>query len=112
MTIGTERIIESGGEEIRVLYTNRALAEAEEYLDKGIIEILQGYESGTSGLRDTAALLRAGMEAARRKARTGKRPISMNDAYDVLDNVGFGEVAAEILEAVTEVLNPQDNSGN
>lgn len=99
-----EATIQAGDREVRVLFTNRAIAEAEEQADKSIIEISQGYADGKSGIRELAVLLRAGMEAARREARIGGRPISMPAAYEVLDTAGFTAVAEAVMMAVAAVL--------
>ena len=44
------------------------------------------------------------MEAARKDARVGGPPVRPGDAFDVLDEAGFGVVTAAVVEAVTEVL--------
>jgi hypothetical protein len=93
-----------GDREVQVLFTNRAIAEAEEVLGKGIQAIAEGFNDGRSGIRDMAHLLRAGMEAARREARAGNRRVSMKDAFDVLDAVGFAGVAEPVLLAVADVV--------
>jgi len=92
------------GREVTVLFTNRALAGVERRLNKGIIGIADGLLSGASGMTEIAALLQAGMEAARIDAKRGGRSVSMEDAYDVLDRAGFAAVAAPVMEAVAAVL--------
>lgn len=99
-----ETTIQVGEDEVRVLFTNRALAEAERRLGKSIIGVAQGFADGSSGVIETMHVLRAGMEAARRDAREGGRPVTLNAAYDVLDTAGFTAVAAAVMEAVAAVL--------
>lgn len=99
-----EATIQAGDREVRVLFTNRAIAEAEEACGKSIIEVSQGYADGKSGIRELAALLRAGMEGARRDERTGGRPISMQETYEVLDDAGFAAAAETVMMAVAAVL--------
>lgn len=99
-----ETTIQAGDREVRVLFTNRALAEAEGVLGKSILGVLQGFAEGTSGVSDLVQLLRAGMEAARRDAREGGRAITLTEAYDVLDEAGFAGVAEATFEAVGAVL--------
>lgn len=99
-----EATIEAGDREVAVLYTNRALAEAEEQIGKSIIETSQGFAEGKIKVSDVAHLLRAGMEAARRDARTGGRPVSMPAVFEVLDEVGLVAVAEVVMIAVAEVL--------
>jgi hypothetical protein len=92
------------GREVKLLYTNRALAEIEKALDRSIIEVLNRFGEGSSGIRETATILRSGMEAARRDGREGGRSITLNDAYAVLDEVGFAAAASEAFAAVGAVL--------
>jgi len=99
-----EGIILAGEAEVRVLYTNRALAEAEQALGKSVIGVAQGFVNGDSGILELAQVLRAGMEAARREAREARKPITLNEAYEVLDEAGFAAVAEVVLIAVAEVL--------
>jgi hypothetical protein len=106
---GQEAIITAGEREVRVLFTNRALAEVEGQLHKSIIAIAQGFADGTSGVTDVAHVLRAGMEAARRDARVGGHPVTLNDAYEVLDVAGFSRVSADVMTAVAEVLSGGDS---
>jgi hypothetical protein len=99
-----ERTFKSGSREVTVLFTNRALAGAEKRLGKGIIGIADGLLSGASGMAEIAVLLQVGMEAARVDARQGGQQISLEKAYDVLDEVGFAAVAQPVMEAVAAVL--------
>jgi len=53
------------------------------------------------------------MEAARREDRLGGNPISLDDAYRVLDEVGFTDVAIAVMTAISEVLSyKQDQEKN
>lgn len=103
MSARGEGTIQAGERVVQVLFTNRALAEAEKELGRGIIGVVQTFvESG--GIADVAALLRAGMEGARRDQRQGGRPVTILDAYEVLDEAGFGAVADVVMTAVAAVL--------
>jgi hypothetical protein len=99
-----ERVIQAGEKEITVLFTNRALADAEQAMGKSVFEVARGLTNGQSGIGDIAQLLRAGMQAARRDA--GERPIavSIDRAYAILDEAGVIAVAAILMEALTAVL--------
>lgn len=99
-----EAIISAAEREVRILFTNRALAEAEAQIGRSIIAVAQGFADGSSGITETAHLLRTGMEAARRDAGEGGRAISLVDAYAVLDEVGFAPVVTAVCEAVAAVL--------
>lgn len=100
-----EGIIKIGEREIPILFTNRALAEAEKELGKGIVGILQGFTTGSAGISEVVVLLKVGLEAARRDGNPyyGKR-VQTSDAYEVLDQVGFGSVTAPVMEAVAAVI--------
>jgi hypothetical protein len=104
MSARGERTIQVGKNEVRVLFTNRAVAEAEKTLGKGILGVLQGFSDGRSGISDVAILLQCGMEAARTDAREGGKRVQLSDAYAVLDEVGFGQVTGPVMEAVAAVL--------
>ena len=98
-----EATIVAGDEQVRVLFTNRAIAEAEKAIGRSILGILQGFVENTTGIGDLAQLLLQGMQAARRDARGGS-VVRIQDAWDVLDAAGFGTVAAAVMEAVAAVL--------
>lgn len=98
-----ERVIRAGEREITVLFTNRAILSAEQQLGKGIIQILNDFQSG-GGYTELVALLRVGMEAARQDARAGGKPVSNDDALKVLDEVGFTGCAVPVLEALADAI--------
>lgn len=107
-----EGIIEgTNGREFRVLYTNRALAEAEQQMGKSVISVAQGFTRGESGITELAHLLRVGIQAARRDAGERSRAVTLIEAYAVLDEVGFTAVATVVMEAVAAVLGykPRDD---
>jgi len=99
-----EATIQAGEREVHILFTNRALAETEGAIGKSIIGVAQGFTEGTTGVGDIAHLLRAGMEAARRDARAGGKVVTLKDAFQVLDEVGFTAVSVAVMEAVSAVL--------
>ena len=99
-----EATIQIGDREVQVLFTNRALAEVEQRLNRSILDVAQGMANGTTGISETVVLLRAGMEAARRDAREPGPAVALNTAYDVMDGAGFGPVAEAVMDAVGAVL--------
>jgi hypothetical protein len=110
MTTGArgEGILQLDDGEVRVLFTNRALAEIEQKLalklkllsgESAISEFLLGL-----GVGDTAQVLQVGMEAARHDARAGGRSTTLSDAYRVLDEVGIVQVSTVLVEAIAAVL--------
>jgi len=99
-----ERVIETEAGEITILFTNQALAEAEQRMNKGILGILFNSQIG---IGDVAHLLRAGMQAAYHDQGRRKEAVSLHDAYKIMDEVGFSEVFTAVTEAVKAVLNYQ-----
>jgi len=91
-------------EEHRILFTNRALAEAEKRTGKTMVALAQGATEGELGIGDMAILLQTGLNAARREAMGGARPLPPNTAFNLLDRAGFAQVATVVLEAVGAVL--------
>ena len=69
--------IQDGEREVRLLYTNRALANAERALGKSVIAVAQAFGTGGCGIYDVAQLLLAGMEAARPATLDSWRAASM-----------------------------------
>jgi hypothetical protein len=104
MARGEQTITKPDGSEVRVLFTTRALAEAETAVGKPVLQIFDELSRNAAGIGAVAQVLRAGMEAARRDAKGGGRPIAINDAYDLMDEVGFAAVVTAIAEGVTVVL--------
>jgi len=107
--IGQKTIITSD-REIELLYSNRAIANAERVMEKGIIGVLNGFQDGGSGIFEVAVLLQAGMEAARRYHRSGGKRVTMDDAYEILDKYGFTIIASNVFEAIGEVIAKGDES--
>jgi hypothetical protein len=99
-----EATIQADGREVRILLTNRALADVEQKLGRSILVLAGGMAAGTTGISETAELLRAGMEAARKDAGDPGPVIGLNQAYGVMDAVGFGPTAKAVMEAVAAVL--------
>jgi hypothetical protein len=108
--------IQDGDHEVRLLYTNRALANAEHALGKSVIAVAQAFGSGGCGIYDVAQLLLAGMEAARQEARATGRAHTLGDAYAVMDRAGFTQAANAVMEGIAAVLSygtemPEDEGG-
>jgi hypothetical protein len=99
-----EGVIHVKDREVYLLFTIRALLNVEQQLGKSTSVIMRGFVSNTIGYTELVALLRSGMEAARMDARTGGRPISNNDAIDIIDEVGFMAAINPVMEAVANVI--------
>lgn len=109
MPVRGEGVIYIGDREVRVFFNNRALAQAEDAMEKSVIAVANGFKDGETRVSDLTHLLRSGMEAHRRLSRDGRRPISLNDAHDVMDEAGFAAVAEAVMVAIAEVLGYSPN---
>jgi len=105
-----EGTIKAGDRETHLLYTNRALADAEAVMGKSVMGAINGgYEA--MGITDLVTLLRAGMEAARRDTGEAGR-VTMADAYDVMDAVGLAGVYTVVIRAVSDVISYVPNGAD
>lgn len=95
--------------EVGILFTNRALAQAEKQMGKSVLAVVNGLGNGEAGIGDLANLLQAGMEAARREARLGGRTVTLNEAFDVLDEAGFADAMTAVVGAVAAVISYSRN---
>jgi len=91
-------------ETVPILFTNRAIAEAERLTGKSIFQLLNAVRQDAVGIGEVAQLLAVGMEAARREAQSGSRSLTINDAYRVMDHVGWKACAAVVYPALTAVF--------
>lgn len=98
-----EETIVIGEKEISVLFTNRALAEAEGKLGESVTVTAGKLASGDVSMNTLAELLRCGMQAAARDAGETSR-VSINEAFDVLDGAGFTFVLEKVATAMTGCL--------
>lgn len=97
-----EGYLEVDGERLAVLFTNRALAEAEQSTGK---PVLQFVSPTTCGMADLVQLLAIGLEHARRETKSRKAPYTVREAYEIMDQLGFTDVATAIIGSVGAVLN-------
>lgn len=109
MSARGEAVILVGGKEVQVLFTNRAIIAAEKQIGKGIMQALSDFSSGGGSYTDLTALLRAGMEAARQDAKAAGRPVSNDDAINLLDQVGFAGAAGPVMSALAAVISYSSN---
>ena len=96
-----EMFLEQEGESHAVLFTLRALAEAEQRTGHGILAMLRG---ASFTINDIAAILLSGLEAGRRDGHTGARPYTMKRAMAMIEDLGYLTVAGEVISALSEVL--------
>ena len=103
MSARGERFLETEDGEIRILFTNQALAEAEQRMGKPVLAVARDLVNNQSGVTEVAHLLRAGMQSANNNGRV-KSSVSLHQAYQIMDEVGFTVVMKAVLEAMTDVL--------
>ena len=113
MSARAERVItDSDGNETRILYTMRGLGDAEKMIGKPVLGVLTALVENKASIEEVAGLLRAGMESARRDARTMGRVVSLNDAYNLMEVVGFTVVVTAVVEAIAAVISYSQDSPN
>ena len=100
------------GQEYRVLYTNRALAEIEAACGKSIFAIFDSMTKEDLSITETAEMLKAGLNAARIYNREGGKVHSLNQAFDIMDEVGFIRVMQEIAPAIAAVFSDEDDGAD
>ena len=108
-----ERTLTVGEKAHTILLTNRALAEAERALGKSVMQVARDGISERVSITDIAKLLQVGLDAARRDQGLPGRAMPPDDAWGILDVLGFGTVAGAVLEALSDVLfyNPEREDG-
>lgn len=100
-----EVVFETSEGTVGLLYTNRALAEAEAQLGKSAFMLVDMFGRGFyPAINDLAGLLRAGMEAYRLEHAPSDKAVTIDDAYGVLDQVGYSFTTTQVMPAVSEVL--------
>jgi hypothetical protein len=100
------------GQETPLLLTNRALANAERTIGRSILLVLREAASVALGINETAALLCEGLEQARREGRTRAQPYRMDEAWQVMDQVGYSNAMRAVMLALTAVLNYEPAAGD
>jgi hypothetical protein len=99
-----ERFLEANGQRYTVLFTNRALAEAERALARPIIGLLTSAQGGDLSIGDVARLLQIGLECGRRDAQAPGPQLTLQDAWGIMDELGFSQVTQAVFGAVADVL--------
>lgn len=101
----SEVTFDSGEGTVGLLYTNRALAEVETQTGKSVWMMVEVFGKGFyPPIVDLVVLLKAGMEAYRREHDPYSTQVSTDDAYRVLDLVGYSFAVTQVMPAVGEVL--------
>ena len=107
-----EAILEAEGESYPILFTNRAIFEAERATGKAVLEIINMLSTQSLSMGALVQLLLIGLEHGRRDARQNNRPHTLNDAWNIIDVVGFRAVLAAVFEALAAVLSYSQVTGD
>ncbi len=97
--------LEVGGEEVGLFFSNRSLAEFEAQAGRSAWVLVDLFAKGMlPGINDLVGLMRAGMEGWRLANEPNRRSLTLDDAFGVLDQVGYVAAASLVMPAVSEVL--------
>lgn len=99
-----EGFIEFEGEQLSILFTNRALAEVEQATGKTVLQLAMGMKDGQVGMNEVAHLLHRGLEHGRREVNPGRKPYRITDMWGILDALGFVPVMRVVAIALSAVL--------
>lgn len=107
-----ETWIDDDNQQHSLLFTNRALVEAEAALKRGILDILAAASGGNLSLTDVARLAQIGLEHSRRDRRDSRKPYTLDDALNLLDEYGFAAVAAAVFGGLAAVVSYNKADGD
>ena len=99
-----EGYLELDGETYVILFTNRAIADAERATGKSILQLVNASQNDALGVGDLAHLLAVGLEWGRREGRQQGGAYNINDAWRLLDGLGFAVCLEVVLTALATVL--------
>lgn len=97
-----EGYLELDGERYPILFTLRAIAEAEAATGKTVLQLMREAQTNTMGVGDLARLLAVGLEHARREGRG--RVGGAEQAWALLERLGFMPVAVIVFEALAAAM--------
>jgi len=98
-----EVVLNAGERRVTVLFTNRALAKAETALGRNVMAMLREASSSGFGMNDVAQLLQIGLDASRRENGEAQA-VTLDDAYLVLDEIGYMDGMRAVIEALSAVM--------
>jgi hypothetical protein len=100
-----ESYLELDGERYTLLYTNRAIAEAEKAIGRPAVQIVNATARGDGvATGDIANLLAVGLEYARRNHLRSGDGTTSNDAWRLLDGCGYGACLSAVIDGLVAVL--------
>jgi len=109
MTVRGETRI--GETEHMVFFNNRAVVELEQQIGKPVLSLLKSLDSGEVMFADVAAMLVVGINAHRRSSGGKFTKITLPQVYDLMDEVGFAVALAAVVESLSNVFAPVDDTG-
>ena len=86
------------------LWSNMGTGQERQGNPAPVLQITNALTDQTLSMGDLVRLLLIGMEEGRRDARQGDRAFGINDAWKVLDLVGFRGVLVAVFDALAQVL--------
>jgi hypothetical protein len=106
-----EGYLELDGETYAILFTNRAIAEAEQATGKTILQLVNAGASNGLGMREVSQLLTVGLTWARREGLGTARGNVAQDAWRLLDQLGFAACLEIVLTALADVIGFRSDKG-
>lgn len=85
-----------------------ALERIEAETGKSILTTLTEATNGDIGVTLAVTLLQYALEGARRRTKSGNKPITRQRAQEILEEIGFIEVITLLLEELAKTLGVED----
>jgi len=102
-----EGYLELDGKRYELLFTNRALVEAERLTEKSAMRFLRDAKAGDISIGDVAQYVSVGLRYSSRDGGVQGAGLDVNNAWRLLDGIGFETVAAVVLVALAAVMSYQ-----
>ncbi len=99
-----EAILEADGQQYPVLFTNRAVYDLEQALNVSVLDLMKQARAMSVGMATVVHMLAIGLEYSRRERRDNRKPYTTEDAFEIIDQLGFAGVVSQIIPAFVSVL--------
>ncbi|MBU0777926.1 hypothetical protein KKF82_06690 [Patescibacteria group bacterium] len=101
-----EGYLELDGQRHEILFTNRALADAERLTEKSVMQFLR--DAGMVSISDLVQYVAVGLRYAQRDSGPSRRGgFDIDTAWQLLDGLGMTAVAKVVLDALADVISYQ-----
>lgn len=108
-----EAFIELDGEQqVGMLFTIRAISQAEKKIGTGILALIAETQAGTVGMEAVATLLQCGVMAYRNENGGKSKQATLEYAYDVIGAAGYSHAVEVIFEAIADALSYDSRSAS